>query len=130
MSIDPTELETVLALPLEDRYEFFLDQVIETGKVWGLCGDAWAIIMDEEQGFQLFPVWSDEEFALANRQGDWIGYSAKEFSVAEFVEQLVPELKQANMHLAVFKSNKDNGFIADPTDIQAIFTDKIQPKMS
>lgn len=127
MTIEHTELETVLALPVEDRYEFFLDQVIETGRVFGLVGESWAVFRDDDQGYQLFPVWSDENFANANAVGEWSGYIVKEFSVKDFNEGLVPELKQANMHLSIFKSPQDIGRVADPTEIELIFSSKVKP---
>lgn len=127
MSIEQTELETVLALPVEDRYEFFLDQVIETGQVWGLVGESWAVLKDDEQGYQLFPIWSDEDFAQANAVHEWLGYTPRAFTVQQFNEELVPELKQANMHLAIFKSPQDMGHVADPTEIELIFSSKVKP---
>lgn len=127
MTIEATELETVLALPIEDRYEFFLDQVIETGRVWGLVGESWAVFRDDEQGYQLFPVWSDEDFATANAVGEWAGYKPQEFNVKQFNEELVPQLKQANMHLAIFKSPQDMGRVAEPTEIELIFSSKVKP---
>lgn len=130
MSIDPAELATVLALPVEDRYEFFLDHVIESGTIWGLVGESWAVFRDDTQGYQLFPVWSDVEFATANAHGDWEGYTAKEFTAKQFNEELVPELMQANMHLSIFKSPKDIGYVAEPKEIELIFSSKVKPKLS
>ena len=130
MSIEPTELETVIALPAEDRYEFFLDQVIETGRIYGLVGESWAIFRDDEQGYQLFPVWSDEDFAHANAVGEWAGYTAKEFTIKDFSEGLVPELVQANMHLSIFKAPNDIGRVAEPREVELILSSKHKPKMN
>lgn len=124
MSIDSSEIKTVLALPIEDRYEFFLDQVIETGEIWGLSGDQWAMFFDDAQGYQLFPIWSDRDFAEANATGEWSSYAPQLFTVEQFSQDLVPQLKQANIFLSVFKSVDDTGTIAEPDALKALLEGK------
>lgn len=124
MTIDPTELQTVLALPAENRYDFFLDHVVETGEIWGLGSDQWAIFSDDEQGYQLFPLWSDQDFAEANAQGEWAEYSGKSFTIQQFIDELIPQLIQANILLSIFKSPEDSGQIVDPKDIREILSGK------
>ena len=114
MTIDQKELETILLLDAEDRNEFFFDQISETGLVWGLCGEGWASFLDDAQGIQLFPIWSDQELAEVNAKEEWEGFEGKSFTLQQFVEELIPELLQANMQLSIFKIPADSGFIAHP----------------
>lgn len=130
MSIDPTEIATVMALPPEDRYEFFIDQVIETGTIWGLVKESWAMYYDESQGFQLLPFWSDPAFAEANRQGEWADYELKQFNLHEFSLESANALKESNLNIAVFKSPQDNGQIVNPVDLQTLLIEKYQRQIN
>lgn len=87
MSIDPKEIETVLLLTAEDRYEFFLDQVSENGILWALCHETqgWPTFQDDEQGYTLFPLWSDDVFAQQCAVGEWEGFAPKSFTIAKFL---------------------------------------------
>lgn len=111
--IDPKELETVKQLSPEDRHAFLIDQVLETGQVWGLCGEGWASFLDDAQGIQAFPIWSEQGFAELNAVGNWEGFKAMPFTIQQLVDELVPELTQANIYLSVFKIPEDSGYLVE-----------------
>ncbi|MEG0482558.1 MAG: DUF2750 domain-containing protein [Acinetobacter sp.] len=109
--IDPQQLEASKQLTSEQKYASFIEQVLENGEIWGLCGEGWASFLDDAQGIQAFPVWSDKSFAEFNAVGDWDGFKATPFTIQQLINELAPELSQANIQLSVFKFPQDSGHL-------------------
>lgn len=105
------ELEAIKQLKVEEKYAFFIEQVLENGEIWGLCGEGWASFLDDTQGIQAFPIWSDKTFAEFNAVGDWEGFKATPFTVQQLITELAPELAQANIQFSVFKFPQDSGHL-------------------
>ena len=130
MTIDPTEIETVMSLPADDRFEFFIDQVIETGVIWGLVKESWAIFFDDEQGYQLLPFWSDEAFAEANKVGEWEDYNLISFELDEFSLESANSLKEGNVDISIFKSPNDIGKVMSAIELQTLLIEKYNRRMN
>ena len=132
MSIDPKEIETVLLLTAEDRYEFFLDQVSENGILWALCHETqgWPTFQDDEQGYTLFPLWSDEVFAQQCAVGEWEGFAPKSFTIQKFIDELAAQLESGNLMVSIFKKPDDSGFIIPPQPLLTIFQSFVVPNKS
>jgi len=111
MAIDAKELETIKLLTPEERHVFFMENILENDQVWGLCGEGWASFLDDNQGIQAFPVWSEKEFAELNAIGEWQGFNPMPFTVQQLTEELVPELAQANLQISIFKFPEDSGHL-------------------
>ena len=113
MTMDPKELETIKLLTPEERFVFFMENVLEGGEVWSLCGEGWASFLDDEQGIQAFPIWSDQELASINAVGNWSGFKATPFTIQQLIEELAPELTNANIQFSVFKLLDDSGYLVE-----------------
>ena len=131
MSIDPKEIETVLLLTPEDRYEFFIDQVSESQTLWALVHEqqGWPTFHDDEQGYSLFPIWSDEVFAQQCAVGEWEGYITKSFTTQQFIDELAEQLNAGNLLVSVFKKPDDVGFPITTQPLVTIF-ESFTPKKS
>ena len=59
------QLEDVMKLSCEDRYDFFLSLVGEEREIWILINEEkqFLKIHSEEEGFEYLPVWPSSEFA-------------------------------------------------------------------
>ena len=60
--INEKEFYSVLNLPANKRYEYFIKKVVDWGEVWGLYEDGWAMTEDDN-GNLLIPFWPKKEFA-------------------------------------------------------------------
>ena len=125
MMIEMKELEVIKQLTAEEKYTFFIVQVIENGEIWGLCGEGWASFLDDTQGLQAFPVWSDKAFAELNAVGQWENFKATPFTVQQLISELAPELTQANIQLSVFKFPQDSGHLIAAEEVSNTLQNKL-----
>lgn len=89
MTIDSAA--TVLQVPKELRYEHFIRRVADSGRVWGLYRDGWAIGKTDD-GALVFPLWPTGELAQQCAVLEWEGYLPHEFALQELFDDLLPQL--------------------------------------
>jgi len=82
----------VLALPKALRYDHFIRRVADTGRVWGLVNDGWAIGKTDD-GALVFPLWPTDALAQQCAVLEWTGYIPQEFGLQELLEELLPQLE-------------------------------------
>jgi hypothetical protein len=101
MAIDTRQLQTVVMLPGPQRYAYFIKRVVETGTVWSLFRQGWALAKREDETM-VFPLWPDSEFAKICADYEWAGYAPQSFSLDELVGELLPQLEQDGIVTGVF----------------------------
>jgi hypothetical protein len=101
MAIDTRQLLAVVMLPGPQRYAYFIQRVLETGTVWSLYRQGWALAKRED-GTMVFPLWPDSEFATICADYEWTGYAPQSFSLDELVGELLPQLEQDGVVTGVF----------------------------
>lgn len=111
MKLNQRQIEAVLKLDGQKRYEHFIKTIADTEEVFGLDKDGWALASDGE--YPVFPVWSAKEYAELCANGAWDGYEAVSFSLDEFMEELLPNLKGDGVLLGVFYTPEDKGVTPD-----------------
>jgi hypothetical protein len=101
MAIDTRQLQETVMLPGPQRYEYFIRRVVDTGTVWSLYRQGWALAKKED-GTLVFPLWPDREFATICADYEWTGYAPQSFSLDELVRELLPQLEQDGIATGVF----------------------------
>jgi hypothetical protein len=101
MKIDTRQLQAVVMLPGPQRYEYFIKRVAESGVVWSLYRDGWALAKKQD-GTLVFPLWPDSDFAQICADYEWAGYQPQSFALAELVDELLPQLEQDGIVTGVF----------------------------
>jgi hypothetical protein len=101
MAIDTRQLQAVVMLPGPQRYAYFVKRVAETGVVWGLYRQGWALAKKED-GTLVFPLWPDSEFAQVCADYEWTGYVPQSFALDELMTELLPQLEQDGLVTGVF----------------------------
>jgi len=73
---------------IETQHKLFVQQVAETGLVWGLhCKDGWANADScEFEGVIVYPFWSNPDLAQICAISEWSVYAPKSLELAEFLE--------------------------------------------
>ena len=69
--VNDEEFESVLALPANRRYEYFVKRAASHGELWGLRGGGGWVVAEDDEGTQHFPVWPHQRFAEACAEGPW-----------------------------------------------------------
>ena len=82
----------VLAMPKELRYEHFIRRVADTGQVWGLVRDGWAIGKTDD-GALVFPMWPSSELAQQCAVLEWEGYVPQPFALQDLFDELLAQLE-------------------------------------
>ena len=103
--LDDEEFEAVRGLPPVERYEYFMERVLEHGTVWVLVrpsDDLVGLVEASDEGVTYMMVWPHERFADAERERDWAVYQAKPFTLEQWVEGVVSRLAEDGVHVGVF----------------------------
>lgn len=117
MSNNP--LEQILAMDGEERYDFFLDQVVEEREIWILVNDdhQFLKIVAEEDGVAYLPVWPAEAFASDYAKGS-DNLSPKAISLPDFFRKWVPGLGKDGLEVGVFPGADSELWITGPQDLK------------
>jgi hypothetical protein len=83
---------SIIVLPKQLRYEHFIRRVGDTGQVWGLVNDGWAIGKTDD-GALVFPLWPTRELAEQCAVLEWTGYLPQAFGLQELFDELLPQLE-------------------------------------
>jgi len=101
MAIDTRQLQAVVMLPGPQRYDYFIRRVAESGVVWGLYGQGWALAKKDD-GTLVFPLWPERAFAALCADYEWTGYVPHSFALDELLNELLPQLEQDGIVTGVF----------------------------
>jgi hypothetical protein len=101
MAIDTRQVQETVMLSGPQRYEYFIRRVAQTGTVWSLYRNGWALAKKED-GSLVFPLWPDREFATICADYEWTGYEPQSFSLDELVDGLLPQLEQDGIATGIF----------------------------
>jgi hypothetical protein len=101
MAIETRKLQETVMLSGPQRYEYFIRRAVETGMVWSLYRNGWALAKKDD-GTLVFPLWPDSEFATICADYEWTGYEPESFSLDELVNELLPQLEQDGVVTGIF----------------------------
>lgn len=108
MKVSQQQIEEVLILPSQIRYEYFIKTVADWESSWSLYKDGWALAGDESDTL-IFPLWPAKEYAELCAVDQWEGYEATEISLEDLVAELIPQLKKDGVLPGVFYTPSDLG---------------------
>lgn len=125
MNRNDKKMQAILSLDGQRRYEHFVKQVADSESVWGLYNDGWALA-ETDDGVSVFPLWPAKEYAQLSAEGDWESFKPEEFSVYNFIDELLPNLEADGCLPGVFFTPSNRGLT--PTVSQLI--QDLQAEMS
>jgi hypothetical protein len=117
------EIEKVSALDAKARYGYFIKRVADTKEVWSLWSDGWVLVGDDD-GRELVPLWPHSEYARRYATVDWAGYKPKRIALDDFLEKWIPGMKRDNRWVSVFpvltgKTRGGKSAAVDPDRLRA-----------
>ena len=113
---DAKEIEAILRLDAQRRFEHFVKRVVDDQTVWGLWKDGWALMADDN-GKQAFPLWPAMEYADLLRTGDWSAYESSAIPLHELLTDLLPKLASRGVPPAVFPTPSGKGVTPSPEEL-------------
>ena len=108
--INKNEIESVIKLPALKRYQYFIKRVADTGKVWGLYQEGWALA-GEDGNHKLLPLWPAKEYATLCAQDEWKDYKPQFVNLNIFLSQYIDDLEKENIFPTIFYTPNDLGLI-------------------
>lgn len=103
----------------QENYQRFLDEVKQSGKVWGLANeDGWAVCPSiEYEETDVFPFWSQQRFAEALCVEEWSVYQAKSISVEDFLIEWLPGMHEDDALVGANWDTELSGLEIEPSDL-------------
>lgn len=109
-SINEKEIKSVINLPKEKRYEYFIKKSADLGFVWGLYKEGWALASDEENN-HILPLWPAKEYAQLCSKDEWEGYQGEQIDIHDFINIYLDELVINKITPGIFYTPEDRGII-------------------
>lgn len=111
------QLADVVTLPARQRYARFLQQVVDTGEVWGLYSDGWALAKTDD-GALVFAMWPASEFADLCAEYEWDGYEPQAFTLDDLMGDLLAQLEEDGVLPGIFYTPGDRGLTPAATTLR------------
>ncbi|SDZ91128.1 DUF2750 domain-containing protein [Microbulbifer marinus] len=121
------ELDAILALGTEERFEVFLDLVGEEREVWILVNSEEHFLKlhsDEHGGFEYLPVWPAAEFAAAYA-GDDSDLKPRSIPLPQFLKKWLAGLERDGIEIGVFPGPDKSVWITEPSDLGQDLRDEL-----
>lgn len=116
-SLSRKEFHSVAGLGAEDRFDYFVEAVIDSGRVWTLGRDEGTVLMSFE-GEDCLPVWPHPDFAEQWISGDWSDCRPLSIDMPAWLERWLPGLHEDGVVLAVFPSTEEEGMVIAPEELK------------
>jgi hypothetical protein len=101
-------MQAVLRLPAARRYAYFLQRVVESGQVWGLEAEGWALALDDD-GRDVLPLWPAPEFAAICANRLWEGFQPRSIPLTQLMDSVLPQLAEEGIPVGIFFTPEGQG---------------------
>ncbi len=118
----PSKATALLQLPAHERYEYFLDYLLDEEQVWILKDDEGCLIVGTG-GDTCLPVWPGAEAATACAVKEWDGFEALAISLADWKNKWLPGLAGDGHQIVVCPDVHGEGVIVSADDLAADLAD-------
>jgi hypothetical protein len=125
-----SERETVSLLPNNRRYDFFVKRVVRTGAIWVLSSTEEWFTLEGGNGYQLFPMWTDSEFAMdfqtAIKMNSSNSLTVEKLPLSQWIEEIAPKLAEYGDRPWVFPLANLEGGTASALDLKRDIAHEIE----
>lgn len=113
------QLKHVLEMSGEERFDYFLTQVVEDREIWILVNaeNRFLKMVAEDGGYEYLPVWPNSDFARAYTK-DSDDLVPKSISLPEFFKKWVPGLEKDGLEIGVFPGSDKTLWITGPSELK------------
>lgn len=100
--LNDIEFNKVSSLPAEKRFSYCIKRIVDSGIIWSLYDNGWALIADDLSEEEIIPIWSHSRFAEVCATGEWEGYKPRRISLKNFIRKWIPGMIKDKRVIAVF----------------------------
>ena len=112
--ITQKEIDAILKLSPEKRYEYLIKRIADFEEVWTLYNDDVGFATNvEDDGSQWFPIWPSKGFSDLWRGGSFSKYHSKNVSIYNFKEKTLPALKEMGIGILAFPIENGKGQVME-----------------
>ena len=114
-------VESALKLDCEQRYEYFLSEVVESREIWILVNseNQFLKLFSEDEGYEYLPVWPTSALAAAYVTGADEDLRAKAISLPDFLKKWISGLQRDKLQVSIFPTSTDSTlWLMAPTELQ------------
>lgn len=114
------QVEEVLGRDGEERYDYFVSQVLEDREIWILVNrdNHFLKIVSEDDAIEYLPVWPSRAFAAEYAKGS-DDLSPKNISLPDFFRKWVPGLSKDGVEVGVFPGLDKTLWITAPEELKS-----------
>lgn len=99
--MNENKIKNIIVLPVEERYRYFVNKVVDFEEVWGLYNDGWAVLGNKDNSV-VMPFWPEKNFADRCIADEWTGFKPKSINLQDFLDKWLPGMEKDNRFIAVF----------------------------
>lgn len=111
--------QATLTDDLDDNFDLFIANAIDTGCVWALEGEegfALCPSVDNEE-LDVMPLWSQPEFAALHCKDEWTSYEVVPIALEELLDEWLPGMHGDLMLVGVNWNTALEGMEIEPLDL-------------
>lgn len=109
---------------LEANYQRFIENILESGQVWGLQSDEGWVVVDstEFEDAEVMPFWSEEAYAKAHCVGEWEDFKPVAMDLDEFVEDWLTGMAEDGILVGPNWNDDLDGLEIEPEEVMQLLT--------
>jgi hypothetical protein len=120
------EVKAVLKMDGARRCEYFVKRVVDTEQLWSLRGgDGW-VLMADDTGTPLVPVWPHERYAQECADGDWADCQPSPIALEAWLRAWTPGLEKDGRQVAVFPTAVGAGVVLASRELEAALREEME----
>ncbi len=115
-TLTPAQLDAIDCMPAEQRYDYFINKLIELGEVWGLSSDTGWVILSDEDDEQL-PVWPHAQLAESWARGEFSDCQPKAIPLTDWINKWLTGMEKDGLLAAVCPSSDGDSIIVGAEEL-------------
>jgi len=112
-----SELRDLFDRTHRERFDLFIDQLVENSEAWGLSkGKGWCL-GQAEGDTRAVAMWPHPALAQSCAEGTWEGAIPKRLALDTLLNELLPTLAEDGLTVVVFPQVDGAGVVVSPKDL-------------
>lgn len=127
-TVSEKQLENILQLGCETRYDYFLNKVADWGELWILVNaeQQFLKLYAEDEDLEYVPVWPHEIFAQHYASNLEEPLQPRKLDLETFFERWLPGLTRDGLSIDIFPVQDDNVLLVTPAE----FRDDLEARLA
>lgn len=123
------DIKKVTKLDAEQRYDYFINAVVDLEQIWILMDDEGFVLVTAE-GEQCIPVWPHAELADLWIEGELAGCQSKAVDISTWLDKWTSGLNGDELSVAVFPHAEEPGVVITPTELAETLLEAMEEESS